>query len=148
MPLTVGNREPTPLPVAGWDDRWNESGIDRGHLFALNLGGSNQEENIVPQWAQWQRYERWREMERTVRGRAVHEENNSRPFGGGSPARSVFLRIEAIYPRTNLHTLRSWAFPSRFIVTAFVCDRATGQEIPGVPRIYDDEVFEGNPDDQ
>ncbi|MGL4622232.1 MAG: DNA/RNA non-specific endonuclease [Chroococcidiopsis sp.] len=146
MPVPVGRRDQTPQPIAGWSDRWNEADIDRGHLFALNLGGPDEPQNIVPQWARWQRLEDWRAMERTVRARAVQEIDDSRPFGGGSPERSVFFRVEVIYPRANQYTLRSWAFPSRFRVTAYVCDRQTGNELPGVRRIYDNEEFEGYPD--
>ncbi|MGI2904988.1 DNA/RNA non-specific endonuclease [Tolypothrix sp. VBCCA 56010] len=148
MPVPVGRRDQTPQPIAGWSDRWNGRDIDRGHLFALNLGGPDVPENIVPQWAHWQRLDDWRAMERTVNARAVQAIDGSRPFGGGSPQRSVFLSVRVIYPRTNQPSLRSWAFPSRFVVTAYVCDRQTGREIreQGVERIYDNEEFEGYPD--
>lgn len=146
MTIPVGNRDQTPNPSAGWNDRWNGGGVDRGHLFGLSLGGPDVPENIVPQWSGWQRNGQWRKMERIVRARAAEVQDASRPLWGGAPQRSVFLRIEVIYPHTNLHSMRTWAFPSRFIVTAYVCDRQTGQEIQGVERIYNNTVFEGTPD--
>lgn len=146
MTIPVGNRDQTPNPSAGWNDRWNGGGVDRGHLFGLSLGGPDVPENIVPQWSNWQRNGQWREMERIVRARTAEVQDASRPLWGGAPQRSVFLRIEVIYPHTNLQSMRTWAFPSRFIVTAYVCDRQTGQEIQGVERIYNNTVFEGTPD--
>lgn len=45
--------------------------LDKGHLMALELGGPDIPENIVPQWSNWQRNGRWRQMEKAVLAEAT-----------------------------------------------------------------------------
>ena len=42
----------------------------KGHVMALELGGPDIPDNIVPQWAQWQGSGEWRKMEIQIRDRA------------------------------------------------------------------------------
>jgi hypothetical protein len=44
-----------------------------GHIFALELGGPNVAENIVPQWAFFQEHGTWRQMEAAGRRRSALE---------------------------------------------------------------------------
>ena len=41
--------------------------LDKGHIMALELGGPDIPENIVPQWSNFQRNGKWKRMENEVR---------------------------------------------------------------------------------
>ncbi|HEY3972694.1 MAG TPA: hypothetical protein VGM18_06805 [Candidatus Sulfotelmatobacter sp.] len=41
--------------------------IEKGHILALQLGGPDIPENIVPQWAKWQGCGEWSQMEKRIR---------------------------------------------------------------------------------
>lgn len=48
--------------------------LDKGHLMALELGGPDIPENIVPQWSHWQRNGSWRKLETSIRDQALQLE--------------------------------------------------------------------------
>ena len=52
-----------PLP---FDVKSFTSEMDKGHIFALELGGSNMRWNIVMQPSTWQRFGHWRQFERRL----------------------------------------------------------------------------------
>ena len=41
--------------------------LDKGHIMALELGGPDIPENIVPQWSNFQRNGKWKKMENDIR---------------------------------------------------------------------------------
>ena len=60
-PQGTEDRPQAPAPSNGFDT--NNTPFDRGHVCALELGGPDIPENIVPQWRQWQETGGWRHME-------------------------------------------------------------------------------------
>ncbi|MCI0654945.1 MAG: DNA/RNA non-specific endonuclease [Methylococcaceae bacterium] len=58
--VTTG-REAAPSPSSGFVTDYTP--FDRGHIMALELGGPDISQNIVPQYAQWQETGTWRRME-------------------------------------------------------------------------------------
>lgn len=56
------DRDNPPAPICGLDCDYSPLG--RGHVMALQLGGPDVAENIVPQYQQWQQTGAWRAMER------------------------------------------------------------------------------------
>ncbi|WNG30628.1 hypothetical protein F0U62_46390 [Cystobacter fuscus] len=65
IPMTTGDRGRAPKPVSTLD--LLNKPLDRGHVMALEIGGPDDEENIVPQWSQWQQSGLWRYHETQVR---------------------------------------------------------------------------------
>ncbi|MFN7999228.1 MAG: DNA/RNA non-specific endonuclease [Bryobacteraceae bacterium] len=57
----TGGRENPPPPVCGLNI--DGTPLGRGHIMALQLGGPDVAENIVPQYQQWQQTGAWRQME-------------------------------------------------------------------------------------
>ena len=57
----TGDRENPPPPVCGMNI--DGTPLGRGHVMALQLGGPDVAENIVPQYQQWQQIGAWRQME-------------------------------------------------------------------------------------
>jgi hypothetical protein len=112
------------------------------------LGGPDDERIIVPQWRYWQRHGRWREMEREVHALAVAELDGSRPGFGLPPTRALYYVVDVIYTAFDhfvCPTLRTWAFPARFVVQVFRCD-LRGNHDPGQPiRRWN---FDGAPTDE
>jgi hypothetical protein len=58
----TNDRDNPPAPICGLDCDYSPLG--RGHVMALQLGGPDVAENIVPQYQQWQQTGAWRGMER------------------------------------------------------------------------------------
>lgn len=121
--LTVGNRQETPQPSAGFHTG-GEDDVDPGHVFALHLGGPDDARNIVPMWAKWQRLEAWRKMEQDLDKKAREVADASRPPEGGPPKKTLFYNIAIVYRDTGdiTPTLTAWAFPKEFYVSACVTD--------------------------
>ncbi|EPX61395.1 hypothetical protein D187_001178 [Cystobacter fuscus DSM 2262] len=65
VPMTTGDRGRAPKPVSTLD--LLNKPLDRGHVMALEIGGPDDAENIVPQWSQWQQSGLWRYHETQVR---------------------------------------------------------------------------------
>lgn len=64
----TNDRENPPPPICGLDIDYTPLG--RGHVMALQLGGHDVRENIVPQYQQWQQTGAWRVMERNAMAHA------------------------------------------------------------------------------
>lgn len=71
---------------------------DRGHVFALQLGGNNSNYNIIPQWNSFQRHGDWRRLERSFFNHAsVLIENNN----------TIFLEVNIEYLNLNMQHLQN-----------------------------------------
>jgi hypothetical protein len=60
-PTVTGDRDNPPAPICGLNI--DNTSLGRGHIMALELGGPDVSENIVPQYQQWQQTGAWRQME-------------------------------------------------------------------------------------
>ncbi len=56
------DRPNPPAPICGMD--LANTSLGNGHIMALQLGGPDKSENIVPQYQQWQQSGRWRVLEK------------------------------------------------------------------------------------
>jgi len=65
------NRPPAPNPSNGF--QCEGSPFDKGHICALELGGPDISQNIVPQWSQWQETGKWRRLESTEIPAVAHD---------------------------------------------------------------------------
>ncbi|MGK3983857.1 DNA/RNA non-specific endonuclease [Sorangium sp. So ce136] len=63
-------RQDAPSPNSGFEIG-KKLGTDKGHLMALQLGGPDVSENIVPQPSEWQASGCWRELEKGIHDLAV-----------------------------------------------------------------------------
>jgi hypothetical protein len=69
FPVTTGGRRAAPVSVSGFHtDHYR---YDKGHLMALELGGPDVRENIVPQWRAMNQNEKWRRMEQEIQEMAL-----------------------------------------------------------------------------
>ncbi|MFH9473105.1 hypothetical protein ACH4L7_04565 [Streptomyces anulatus] len=65
----AGTRNPrgaTPNNADVWSDLFGGAGYDRGHIMGLEVGGTDETENIVPQWSLNQQSGEWREIEKDL----------------------------------------------------------------------------------
>lgn len=65
VPVTTAGRPSPPSPWSGYQTG-KGPGTDKGHLMALELGGPDIAENIVPQSSRWQQSGGWRIIEVNV----------------------------------------------------------------------------------
>lgn len=65
VPVTTRGRPSAPVPLSGMVTG-KAAGTDKGHLMALELGGPDVSENIVPQANLWQQSGGWRAIETNV----------------------------------------------------------------------------------
>jgi hypothetical protein len=88
--------------------------VERGHVMALELGGPDIAENIVPQWAKFQGSGEWRRMEVAVLAKA-------KALKKGQQLR---YRVEIFYKSSGeiTPTLRTFGFPTGFKATTQVID--------------------------
>ncbi len=139
----VGPHIGTPSPAVGWNTV-GQAGIDKGHVFALSLGGPQLATNITPQWAKWQQHGTWRNVERHINALAVSltPGNPNAPLWmpyGGVPIGATHIKFEIeleysksifnIYPRLNV-----WGFPKTWIATAYPSNAAGAMQ--GINYIY------------
>jgi hypothetical protein len=68
-PCSTEGRELPPDPISTFKCEGTPFG--KGHVFALSNGGPDINENIVPQYQEWQENGEWRKMERYVHDNAV-----------------------------------------------------------------------------
>jgi hypothetical protein len=86
----------------------------KGHIMALELGGPDIPENIVPQWAQWQSNGVWREAEKAVLKRTIEENDKGN---------EVFFECELKYKNIEIvasGSRKSVFFPSGFKITIWI----------------------------
>ncbi|MBD2514354.1 DUF4157 domain-containing protein [Nostoc sp. FACHB-973] len=105
----------------------NEGIVDaqKGHVMALELGGPDIPENIVPQWGNWQGNGEWRKMEKEVEqlAREIKGKNgNSLLF----EANINYKKYEDI----SLANIKNVGFPKGFEVKAIEVD-AAGNPVQG-----------------
>ncbi|MFJ6804446.1 DUF4157 domain-containing protein [Streptomyces anulatus] len=65
----AGTRTPrgaTPSNAEVWKDLFGGAGYDRGHIMGLEVGGTDETENIVPQWSLNQQSGEWRNIEKDL----------------------------------------------------------------------------------
>jgi len=82
----------TPAPWSGF--LTDNTPFDKGHIMALELGGPDVTENILPQYEQWQENGAWKTMENAVKAVA-----NGLPGG-----QSLVLVVGVDYGRPGLPT--------------------------------------------
>jgi len=142
---TVGTRQPTPSPWAGFQTG-DLKDVDPGHVFALQLGGPDVSANIVPQWSYWQRHGAWRVMETELDKQAKKIADQSRPLGG-KPTRSILMWVDIEYAKTGkIPRLTAWAFPKAFYVSACIAEIAHPADcMRNLPHILENHKFEGGP---
>lgn len=109
-PIETKGRKPAPDPISFKSlgkylkrvskkrFSWLAEDCDRGHIFALELGGCNEDTNIIPQWKGFQEHGDWRRLER------LFKTLSSTLLKKGN---SLFLEIEIEYLNLNLHHLQS-----------------------------------------
>ena len=122
------NYLPTPDPKTGLNAR-NQGIIDvqKGHLMALELGGPDIKENIVPQFANWQANgEEWRKMEKEVEQKARNVMIETRDH-------ALLYEVEVIYRDINpeIALLKHFGFPKGFITKATEYDLKTNKPVEG-----------------
>lgn len=88
--------------------------VERGHVMALELGGPDIAENIVPQWAKFQGSGDWRKMEVAVLAKA-----NALTEG-----QQLRYAVDIFYKSSGAltPTLRTFGFPSGFKATTQVIE--------------------------
>lgn len=136
-PTVTGTRQATPDPISGVQiyigkrkrprlsaaTPRNNGMPDahRGHLMALELGGPNISENIVPQWANFQANGEWRQMERNVLAKAELAQSNGQLLR--YTVQCYYKNSGALTP-----TLRTFGVPSGFRATTQVITAHTQEE--------------------
>mgnify|MGYP003384622099 CR=1 FL=1 len=60
-PVSTVGRDLPPQPHNGFNT--SDTPFGNGHVFALNLGGTDDRHNLVPQWENWQQSGQWRRVE-------------------------------------------------------------------------------------
>eukprot|EP01083_Nonionella_stella_P256514 879093_1 len=65
LPISTSGRPSSSNPYNGYPTG-GATGLDRGHLMALSIGGPNINFNIVPQSSQWQQSGGWKQMEDVI----------------------------------------------------------------------------------
>lgn len=88
--------------------------MDKGHIFALELGGPDVPDNILPQFSQFQRNGVWRRME----VEALEKANSTGDL--------VFMSVAIVYGSAS--TVSRALVPSGFIVSLYV-DGAGGRSL-------------------
>ncbi|HYI38778.1 MAG TPA: DUF4157 domain-containing protein [Allosphingosinicella sp.] len=90
---------------------------ERGHVMALELGGPDIPQNIVPQWAKFQGSGDWRKMEQSVLDKAKKLPKGQR----------LRYSVDIFYKNSGVltPTLRTFGFPSGFRATTQVIDGKT-----------------------
>ena len=100
-----------PITPAPWSGFLTENTpFDKGHIIALELGGPDVTENIVPQYQQWQETGEWKAMENLVKAAA------SNPAAAG-----LLMVIRIDYGRIDLpnHAASSALFNAGQRLTAW-----------------------------
>lgn len=125
---------------------YNNRGIidmEKGHIMALELGGPDISENIVPQWAKWQGCGEWSQMESKVKDLAVEGQNSVNPY-------HVIFHCSVGYLKMNPQTmggadLHRVCAPNHFTVTVSKREKG-GRE--SVIRTFDFDPEQSGVDDK
>jgi hypothetical protein len=166
-PGATTKRPGAPEPIAGLrvsqakaipvKYRWNSTtgenayntGIpdaEKGHIMALELGGPDIPQNIVPQWAKWQGTGVWRRMEVGIKDLA--DEGLDPPAkqpGFYLQFHGLIQYVPFLVPSQAGH--RRLAFPSRFIVYVTKLDLNTKNPISAPVCVFDQSPSRNETDD-
>jgi hypothetical protein len=128
------------------DHPYNNGAVDvaKGHVMALELGGPDIPENIVPQWAMWQGSGEWREMEREVKRMALEALQET-------PKRYLMFHCIVSYLRqqdARIAGLRRLCFPARFSVSVTrMIDKDNPEPGTLAESVFDDAQNRNETDD-
>lgn len=114
IPVTTTGRPGAPDPQSGLD--LTSYAYDRGHLIGLELGGPDVEANIAPQWANYQRTQIWRKMEREVRELALAVMDISKPLAPSKWGTSIKAPDFVVQMTVDLAYGREPTVPNAFRV--------------------------------
>lgn len=98
IPVKTKGRKKTPSPSCN-KATGSFLKLDRGHLMALMLGGSNIPENVAPQTSWWQQLGDWSRVEKTIFNMALKVMKWKSPINPKklsstkTPQRGVFFRV-------------------------------------------------------
>lgn len=120
---SVKGRKTPPAPFTGVETGMDEQ-TDKGHIYALELGGPNVRENIVPQWAFFQEHGSWRQMEVVVAKAAKTE--------------TVFYQVDVVYSGGG----RRGRYPAKFLVTAYTMSEEDTELYIASPITFKPKVIE------
>ncbi len=148
--LRVG-KHTNPNPQANWITvgEWD---TDKGHIFALELGGPNFSENVVPQWSTMNQRQKWREYERYLKKIAkALIDNDTKTLAEYSltlkmPYDHIYYEVFVSYVGfTNdiIYTtnINRWGYPKQWKMVATFCDK-TGKN---KEKTFLNKTFTGNP---
>lgn len=130
------------------DNAYNTGFIDaeKGHIMALELGGPDIPENIVPQWAKWQGSGEWRRMEEAIYDLAVKGDPT------GPSTSGYFLMFHAVvnYP-TGIDVqstgMRRVCTPKGFTVSVTCLDKSSLKPVGSTQVVFDKEQQDRNETD-
>ena len=72
IPVSTTGRPDAPKPYNG-RKTGGTTGLDKGHVMALSLGGPDMTQNIVPQSNLWQQSGYWRDFEKSIENYAAYK---------------------------------------------------------------------------
>jgi len=109
---------------------YNTGSVDqeKGHIMALELGGPDISENIVPQWAKWQGCGEWRRKEVEIHDLAVTGD----PEDPKTPGYRLMFHAVVLYPKRLMvvsTALRRVCTPRAFKVRVTAIDKVSGQPL-------------------
>lgn len=155
VPVATKGRPSAPEPSSGFRVSQSTAGntnpdfsvrntgradAQKGHIMALELGGPDIPENIVPQWAQWQSNGVWRQMERQVLKIAKADKKNDIYFDAKVKYREDTNLWTASY--TNI------LFPVGFVVTIERYNKKTKEKVGDIEIVFDQEQSQDRTDNK
>ncbi len=139
----VSTSKPTGNPLALRFNARNTGRIDldKGHIMALELGGPDIPENIVPQWSYFQRTGKWKRMENAVRAAAekLYDQDATKTL--------TYLAVihYKVYKDVSRGTYDGVCVPKGFTVYTIEAD-ATGKEGTRLVVFEDDQAQDATDD--
>ncbi|QEH31569.1 hypothetical protein OJF2_00340 [Aquisphaera giovannonii] len=126
---------------------YNTGSVDqeKGHIMALELGGPDIPENIVPQWAKWQGSGEWRRMEVEIHDMAAQGD----PSDPKSPGYRVMFHALVLYPeglKVEWAGLRRVCTPRGFRLVLTKLDKVSGKPLGGAALTYEKEQAQNETD--
>lgn len=135
------SQSPAPKSDVRTERDTGRADVQKGHIMALELGGPDIRENIVPQWAQWQSNGVWRQMERQVLKIAENEKKN-----GNFVLFDATVNYQTKTDLANANLIRV-AFPVGFTVTLTILDQ-NKNPISGAQLVFDNPQAQDLTDDK
>ena len=119
---------------------------EKGHIMALELGGPDIPENIVPQWAKWQGCGEWRKMEKDIYDLAVR----GNPTGAKTSGYLLMFHGVVNYPTqiaVEMAGMRRVCTPKGFTVKVTRLDKTSLKPIGTTEVVFDGEQQRDETDD-